>query len=101
MIPKHIILSRKGFDASLGGHPSPIFDNGTIVSIPIPEGRNYPEGPNSRVSYEEIDLDGMHLGPLVEGLTGKRVLGSDWAHLDPDLRDAAIHRRTVGWLASF
>ena len=31
-----IILSQKGLDASAGGKPSPILENGQIFSIPIP-----------------------------------------------------------------
>jgi putative DNA base modification enzyme with NMAD domain len=71
-----------------------------MVSIPIPEGRNDPEGPNLPVCYDEIDQDGIHLGALVESLTGKTVLRSNSVHLDPDLRESAIQRKTVGWRAS-
>ncbi|MHA1380164.1 MAG: hypothetical protein ACTSRG_17460 [Candidatus Helarchaeota archaeon] len=38
-----IILSRKGFDSSFGGYPSPIFPNGSLLSLPIP-GHNYVSG---------------------------------------------------------
>ena len=31
-----IILSRKGFDSANGGIVSPIFEDGTMVSFPIP-----------------------------------------------------------------
>ena len=31
-----IILSRKGFDSSNGGCPSPIMPDGTLLSMPIP-----------------------------------------------------------------
>ena len=34
---KRIILSRKGFDSSAGGVASPIFKDGSIFSIPIPQ----------------------------------------------------------------
>ena len=34
-----IILSRKGFDSSYGGYPSPIFPDGSLLSIPIPSMR--------------------------------------------------------------
>ncbi|MFY9986043.1 MAG: hypothetical protein WAK31_14860 [Chthoniobacterales bacterium] len=102
MIPGRIILSRKGFDANLGRRASPIFDDETMVSIPIPEGPNSPEGPNLRVKYDDIvDKDGHSLGPLVESLTGKQIHGCDGVHLDPDLTEAAIQRRNpVGWLPS-
>ena len=32
-----IILSRKGFGASYGGKLSPIFPDGTLYSLPIPD----------------------------------------------------------------
>ena len=31
-----VILSRKGFDSSNGGCPSPILPDGTLLSLPIP-----------------------------------------------------------------
>lgn len=31
-----VILSRKGFDSSSGGFPSPVFPDGTMLSMPIP-----------------------------------------------------------------
>ena len=31
-----VILSRKGFDSSNGGCPSPILSDGTLLSLPIP-----------------------------------------------------------------
>lgn len=34
-----IILSRKGFDSSYGGYPSPILPDGSLLSIPIPSMR--------------------------------------------------------------
>jgi len=30
------ILSRKGFDSKSGGYPSPIFPDGSLISLPIP-----------------------------------------------------------------
>ena len=34
---KKVILSRKGFDSKYGGKPSPIFNDGNIFSLPIPQ----------------------------------------------------------------
>ena len=31
-----VVLSRKGFDSANGGIMSPIFEDGTMVSFPIP-----------------------------------------------------------------
>lgn len=82
-----LILSRKGFDSALanGGGPSPIFDDGTMCSIPIPDSR-------SSVAYDDIRWNGGSLGPIVESLTRGRVAASRKAHLDPDLRRDALAR---------
>ena len=37
---KNLVISRKGFDASSGGRASPIFANGDILSVPIPQKNN-------------------------------------------------------------
>lgn len=36
-----IILSRKGFDSSVGGVASPLFPDGTLLSLPIPDPQGY------------------------------------------------------------
>lgn len=73
-----LILSRKGFDSSSGGVPSPILPDGRMVSLPIPD--KY-----SVVSYGDISHDGGSLGNLVADLTSGRVAPRDRAHIDPDL----------------
>jgi hypothetical protein len=42
-----IIFSRKGFDSSSGGVPSPIFPDGRMLSLPIPDRL-------SRIAYADI-----------------------------------------------
>ncbi len=91
-----IILSRKGFDSSAGGVPSPILPDGRIVSLPIPD-------PRSPVRYGEIGSggrDGRDIGALVSNLTGGRIRRSSRAHLDPDLV-AADRPRAPGWQPLF
>ena len=39
---KRLILSRKGFDSSAGGGPSPILNDGRIFSLPIPQKEKSP-----------------------------------------------------------
>ncbi|MEZ4865105.1 MAG: hypothetical protein R3C14_27565 [Caldilineaceae bacterium] len=73
-----VILSRKGFDASAGGVASPIFPDGRIVSLPIPD-------PNGTVRYDELTWESVALGPLVESLTRGRISRGATAHLDPDI----------------
>lgn len=76
-----IVLSRKGFDSSAGGVPSPILPDGRLVSLPIPDRR-------STVRYRDLRHDDIELGKLVHGLTRGRVRASSRAHLDPDLASA-------------
>jgi hypothetical protein len=48
VIPRRIIISRKGWDAGVGCRPSPIFDDESMLSFPIPEGST------SRTNYSDI-----------------------------------------------
>lgn len=73
-----LILSRKGFDSSTGGVPSPIFLDGRMVSLPIPDR-------SSVVTYGDIAYEGGLLGKLVDDVTRGRVPPHYRAHIDPDL----------------
>ena len=80
-----VILSRKGFDSGSGGCPSPIFPDGSLMSLPIPD-------PKSRIAYQEIA--GNHwvdVGEAVSQLGG--IHPTHRAHLDPDLIRGSIPRR--------
>lgn len=88
-----IILSRKGFDSSAGGVPSPILPDGRIVSLPIPDAR-------SPVRYGEIGGPGRDIGGLVSNLSCGRIRRSSRAHLDPDLV-SADRPRAPGWQPLF
>lgn len=88
-----IILSRKGFDSSAGGVPSPILPGGRLLSLPIPD-------PLSAIPYQRIEYQGENLGQLVEDLSGKKISSTAQAHLDPDLREKAIPRQP-GWRPLF
>jgi hypothetical protein len=91
-----LILSRKGFDSSAGGAPSPILPDGALCSLPIPEA----DPPPAARRYSDIPFGGESLGALVAGLTRGRVGPQRAAHLDPDLRaDAAP--RPPGWRPVF
>ena len=72
-----LVFSRKGFDSSAGGFPSPIID-GKPLSLPIPY-------PNSKVSYQHLDL-----GKIVKNLTGRKLTDKDLCHNDPDLEMGAF-----------
>lgn len=88
-----LIFSRKGFDSSAGGVPSPIFPNGRMVSLPIPDGR-------SKVSYADISYNDVSLGHLVAQLTRGRIPARSRAHIDPDLAQESLPRLD-GWRPIF
>ena len=89
-----LILSRKGFDAKWGGCASPIFEDGSMLSLPIPDRQ-------SCIPYRDIGgPDGNSIAPLVAQLTCGRIRARHGAHLDPDLRRESL-RRESGWRPLF
>lgn len=81
-----VIFSRKGFDSAAGGCPSPILD-GQPISLPIPT-----KMPTT-TCYADL------LGPyatLVSDLTGGRLKGGDWCHVEPDIVTETLPRAS-GW----
>jgi hypothetical protein len=87
-----LILSRKGFDSTSGGVPSPIFPDGRMLSLPIPDKQ-------SHISYEEIGgYESSPMGELVEQLAS--IPRTHRAHLDPDLSSQSIPRLS-GWRPIF
>ena len=75
---KRIILSRKGFDAKAGGNASPIFHDGRIFSIPIPQKNPSPK------KYRDLNFDGVTGSQLLFESSSKTSL-SDYCHTDPML----------------
>lgn len=71
-----IVFSRKGFDSSAGGGPSPIVD-GRPLSLPIPDSKG-----TSRTSYGALGL-AAHAAKASRGKLG----GDNLAHNDPMFRD--------------
>lgn len=88
-----VILSRKGFDSSAGGVASPIFPDGRLLSLPIPDQKG-------SVSYADLCWGEHQLGPLVEALTQGRINRQQRAHLDPDLYPT-ICARPSAWRPLF
>jgi hypothetical protein len=80
-----LIFSRKGFDNSSGGVPSPIFPDGSIYSLPIPD-------KNSPIKYKDIFCEKYDVGQLVSDLTKGNVKPDYGAHLDPDLCNQSLVR---------
>jgi hypothetical protein len=87
------ILSRKGFDSSAGGVPSPILPDGRLLSLPIPDKQ-------SPIAYGDIKFDGGSIAPLVSDLTQGRIPSHYRAHLDPDLSPESLPR-LAGWRPIF
>ncbi len=80
-----IIFSRKGFDSSSGGKPSPILPDGRMISFPIPDRK-------SPTRYCDINWQEYNLGSLVSDLTNGRIPVSYYAHLDPDINRDSLSR---------
>lgn len=66
-----VIFSRKGFDSSAGGVPSPIV-NGRPISIPIPTNHR------SETTYGQLGL-----GDIVSRITKNRYTAASLCHHDP------------------
>ncbi len=86
-----VILSRKGFDSSNGGCPSPVFPDGTMLSLPIPsaDGDLYEE-----LSFRDINYSNL-LRELRPGRTYKHC------HVDPDLRSGLRTKKIKNWAPAF
>ena len=95
-----VILSRKGFDSSSGGVPSPIFPNGRMLSLPIPEADGW-ASPDYTISYENLMWPGQPGIPdIVSQLTRGKVQGGSRVHIDPDIYGGSLPREH-GWRPIF
>lgn len=87
-MPLKIVISRKGFDSGAGGCASPLFEDGSLLSLPIPDSR-------SQIRYADL-CDGGRTAKLANDLSGGKVSAQDGVHLDPDL-EAGVLARLPGW----
>lgn len=85
-----VVISRKGFDSSSGGCPSPIID-GMPRSLPIPTERR------TRFRFDDLPHG---LGQALNDLSGDPQRARGFCHLDPDL-DTAVAERLPGWRGAF
>ncbi len=92
MQPRRIILSRKGFDRgkTAGGKASPLFPDGSMLSVPIPAC----QGPTR---YGDLRFNGLNVGDVMHDLTGGRYGRDHYAHLGPDVNRGLLRKRGVGW----
>lgn len=89
-----IILSRKGFDDQYGKIKSPILEDGTLLSLPIPQ-------KNDKITYDQLSYNGKSYLDIIKELNPKwKYPDNEPAHLDPDLRENVI-KRNFSWKAIF
>jgi len=96
-----IILSRKGFDSSVGELASPIIQPGRLLSLPIPV---TDEKKEKGIGYNNLKFDGQCLSEIIEQLSKSKRNKFDTsrhAHLDPDLDRDRLESRRPGWRAAF
>ncbi len=92
-VPNRIILSRKGFDSSWGGCPSPILGR-EMISLPIPEHSRKERAsqginacPKNHLTYRDLtSRQGRRVTGLIQQLSGGKINEADCVHLDPDIR---------------
>ncbi|WP_044973609.1 hypothetical protein [Ruminococcus sp. HUN007] len=87
-----IILSRKGFDSSNGGCPSPILPDGTLLSMPIPSS-------NDKDTFADLCYNGEKYSDILNQLSPKRAFTK--CHVDPDIRDNNRISPINGWKPAF
>ena len=98
-----IILSRKGFDLSDGGIPSPIFGN-ELLSLPIPEKIDFRPTNSNRPKYTDLFYRGKSYKEIIENLGSvrryQRIIRdyNEYCHLDPDLSNRLSH---ADWKPAF
>ena len=76
-----VILSRKGFDSKYGGRPSPIFKNGDIFSLPIPQNGKSPK------KFSELKFNGINGAQALKEVSATKVTSEDFCHYDPALNE--------------
>lgn len=111
-----VILSRKGFDSTAGGYPSPILDASELISFPIPENKKdvtpeYRKLPRIRYADHKtsqgityLELLSQLLPPNNQNLNleGKPYpLNKAYCHYDPQIYNPSIHSETPKYKGLF
>ncbi len=96
-----LILSRKGFDSENGGCASPIFEDDSMVSLPIPTAN----APHTLACATAHHAE-FKSRDVLQDLTRRKALANrrtkDMAvHLDPYLRRYGAASPAVGWRPAF
>ena len=89
-----VILSRKGFDSANGGIVSPIMEDGTLISFPIPADSD------ERDSFHDLVYSNHSYPKILSDLKYKEDPRRPNCHLDPDLsmsrrKQAVDHWRPI------
>lgn len=87
-----VILSRKGFDSANGGIASPIFEDGTMISFPIPCKADSD-------TYSNLEYQGKSYAEILKELKYKGETYN--CHVDPDLDTTRRKQRVDGWFPAF
>lgn len=90
-----VILSRKGFDSSYGGCPSPVLPDGTMLSMPIPSGED------SELKFDDIIYGEKTYLDIWNKLYPKHKADMLYCHLDPDIRSNIRVNSVDNWIAAF
>ena len=85
-----IILSRKGFDSANGGIVSPIMEDGTMLSFPIPS--------KDKDSYDDLIYCDQPYSRILKDLKYK---GGFNCHVDPDLSEDRRKAKIDSWCPIF
>ena len=86
-----VILSRKGFDSSNGGCPSPIMPDGTLLSMPIPS--------NDDIGYDGLVYNGTTYKDILKQINPRKEYGK--CHLEPDIRSGIRQKSVLDWKSAF
>ena len=74
---KNLVISRKGFDATAGGCASPIFANGDIFSVPIPQKKQSPS------KYRELQFNDLSKRKILNFIGAKSISYDDFIIMIP------------------
>ena len=86
-----VILSRKGFDSQNGGIASPIFQDNTLISFPIPSAED--------TGFDDLIHEKRTFLEMLDDLNYKQYRYG--CHLDPDLDNSKRIKPVEGWFPAF